>query len=261
MSNPEALSVAQLSFSYSNHPVLRDINFSVNKGEYVSIIGPNGSGKSTLLKCLNRIVSVDSSAVKILGRELSSFTQKELAKVIGYVPQHQGEIMSFTVDEFVMMGRYPYLDPFKTYSREDRKIVDDILALTNLGPLKNRYVHQLSGGERQKVFIASSLAQQPKILLLDEPTIHLDPHHNIEIQKLISQICCEYQMTILHVTHDLTHIERWSQKLIALQGGEIVFCGMPAEILTLENLERVFQTPFQFFSDLESRQKIIVPKV
>lgn len=261
MSNPEALFVAQLSFSYSHRSVLRDINFSVNTGEYVSIIGPNGSGKSTLLKCLNRIVPADSSTIKIFGRELSSFNQKELAKLIGYVPQHQGEIMPFTVDEFVMMGRYPYLDPFKTYSREDRKIVDDILNLTGLNQLKNRCLNHLSGGERQKVFIASSLAQQPKILLLDEPTIHLDPHHNIDIQKLISKICCEYQMTILHVTHDLTHIERWSQKLIALQAGKIVFCGVPAEILTPENLEGVFQTPFQFFSDLESRQKIIVPKV
>ncbi len=261
LSSMEVLSVSQLSFSYSQHPVLRDIHFSVNKGEYVSIIGPNGSGKSTLLKCLNRLILPHSQTIKVLGRELSTYHQKDLAKIIGYVPQHQGEFLSFSVAEFVLMGRYPYLDPFQSYSKDDYQIVDNILTLTSLNQLKDRYVHQLSGGERQKVFLASALAQQPKILLLDEPTIHLDPHHNIEIQKLIANICKEFQMTILHVTHDLTYLERWSHKLIALQDGKILFCGKPSEILTPLNLEKVFQIPFAFFNDSQSQQKIIVPKV
>ena len=260
MSNP-AINVSQLSFSYSQTTVLNDVSFSVNEGEYLSIIGPNGSGKSTLLKCLNRIVSADFSKIRIFGRELSSFSQKELAKLVGYVPQHHGLITAYTVEEFVMMGRYPYLDPLRSYSSEDKKIVDDILHLTGLEEFKSRMMHQLSGGERQKVYIASSLAQQPKILLLDEPTIHLDPQHNIEVQKLISKICCEYRMTIIHVTHDLTHIQSWSQKLIALKKGKIVFSGIPQEILTAKNLEQVFEVPFQFFNDRESSQTIIIPRI
>ncbi len=256
----QALSVSDLSFSYTSKPVLHHLNFSILEGEYVTIIGPNGSGKSTLLKCLNRIVAADHSHIQIFGRELSSFPQKELARLIGYVPQHQGLLPAFTVEEFVTMGRYPYLDPLRSYSKEDHKIVDDVLRLTGIGEFKDRFLHQLSGGERQKVFIASALAQQPKILLLDEPTIHLDPQHNIEVQKLISKICCEYRMTIVHVTHDLTHIQTWSQKLIALQKGKIVFDGKPREILNQENLEKVFQTSFQFFKD-EKSQTVIIPKI
>lgn len=256
-----ALQVSSLSFSYENSEVLTDINFLVEPGEYVTLIGPNGSGKSTLLKCLNRLLNTDSSNIKIFGRDIGLFTQKELAKTIGYVPQQQGELPAYTVEEFVLMGRYSFLKPFQSYSSMDTKITNDILQLTGIAHLKSRLIHQLSGGERQKVYIASALVQQPKILLLDEPTTHLDPNHNIEVQKLISRVCHDYQMTIIHVTHDLTHIQRFSQKVIALKQGRILFNGPTKEVLTPARLEKIFSAPFQFFYDQQTSYEVIVPRI
>lgn len=254
-----AVEVNNFSFAYNGTEILHDISLSVEPGEYLSIIGPNGAGKSTLLKCLNRIVLGGHGNIRIFGRDVNSYEQKELGCLAAYLPQIREYSFTYTVYDFVMMGRYPHLKPFERESREDVRIVDELLALTELSDLKDRYIHTLSGGERQKVYLAASLAQQPKILLLDEPTTHLDPRHQVEIQETISRISAERKITVLHVTHELNHIVSWSHKVAAIKEGRILFAGTPEEVITEQKLQQVFDAPFFFLKHPKTNKAIVVP--
>ncbi len=249
-----------LSFAYNGREVLHGVTLNIEEGEYVSVIGPNGAGKSTLLKCLNRIVLAEDGSVEIGQRPLAMYSQKELGQSIGYVPQIREHSFTFSVYEFVMMGRYPYLKAFEPERVEDRRIVREVLELAGLSEIEDRRINTLSGGERQKVYLAASLAQQPRILLLDEPTTHLDPKHQVEIQRIICNLSRRYRMTVLHVTHDFNHIMTWSHKVIALKGGKVFGCGTPQDILTSANMDRIFDVPFLFFKNPKTGQTVIVPE-
>lgn len=259
MSSKYALRVERFSFSYNRKRIIDDISLSVKKGEYVSIIGPNGAGKSTLIKCFNRILRDGNGTIEIFGQEIKRFPQKILGQLIGYVPQSSEHSFSYTVREFVTMGRYPYLNPFTKISNNDKKVVDNVIEMTALEAFAERSFQHLSGGEKQKVYIAACLAQQPKILLLDEPTNHLDPRHQLDIQKTISDISKKLGITILHITHDLNQSVYWSQKIIALKEGKIVCEGPPHHVITASTLKKVFDTDFHILSDPLTKRKIVVP--
>ena len=256
-----ALVIKDFSFSFNGKKVIEAINLSVTEGEYVSIIGPNGAGKSTLLKCINRILPGGKGRIEICGKERHNYSQKSLAQLIGYVPQYMEPVFSYTVREFIAMGRYPYLKPFARISKKDEKIIDDVINLTNFSTFAERPIHELSGGEKQKVYIAACLAQQPKILLLDEPTNHLDPKHQLDLRKAISGISKKLNITILHVTHDLSHIAHWSQKIIALQEGKVAFIGPPKEITMKGRLKEIYDSDFYLLADPHSNRPIIVPRM
>jgi iron complex transport system ATP-binding protein len=256
----DILTFKNVSFAYPDKPVLKNIDVSFYENDYTALIGPNGSGKSTFIKCINRILESGEGTIELFGRNLKTYSFKELGKIIGYVPQNQVQTFPYTIHEFVLMARYAYVKPFNAFSKSDETIVDNILHLTGLKELSQRYVNQLSGGERQKVYLAAALAQQPKILLLDEPTVHLDPKHHIEIQNIISQVTREQGMTVLHVTHDLTHIERWCGRVIAFKEGTIQLNGKPKDVLTQQNLKDIYATEFLFLSS-EQDHNIIVPKL
>jgi len=256
-----AINIKQFSFCYGSREILHEINMSVNVGEYVSIIGPNGAGKSTVLKCINRIVKGGQGTIELFGRPLASYSQKQLGSLIGYVPQSREQPSVYTVEEFVMMGRYPHLQAFAPSQKEDERIVREALCLTGLQDLSCRLMRHLSGGERQKVYLAAALAQQPKILLLDEPTTHLDPKHHIEIQKIISDICSQGGMTVLHVTHDLSYIYYWSQKIVAIKDGRVHSSGLPRDVMKSENLYQIFDAPFLRIPHPVAKHDIIIPEV
>jgi len=260
MMEKEILSIQDLSFSYGTNKTLDRVSLSVTEGEYVSIIGPNGAGKSTMLRCLNRIIKGGEGKVTLCGRDLHACDQKELGRMIGYVSQNRDHTFPYTVYEFVMMGRYPYLSPLSRVSKKDKEAVDQALLMTGTTLFAHRKVHSLSGGERQKVYLAGALAQQPKILFLDEPTTHLDPRYQVEIQQTIAGLCAQ-GMTILHVTHDLNHIFFWSHKVLALKEGRVHTIGLPVEVLTRENLKAIFDTDFILLSDPTTDQTVILPKV
>lgn len=257
MSNA-AIVINQFSFHYGQKEILRDINLSVKEGEYVSIIGPNGAGKSTLLKCLNRIIRGGRGSMELFGKDVQRYSQKELGRLIGYVSQTREQVFPYTVFEFVLMARYPYLSPLSRVSKQDTRVVEEALAMTDTTDFAQRKVITLSGGERQKVYLAGALAQQPKILLLDEPTTHLDPRYHTEIQQTISAICVRLKMTILHVTHDFSHIAFWSRKVIAIKAGRVHSTGTPDEILTRERLKDIFETDFLLIPHPSTRHNIIV---
>ncbi len=255
-----AVKISRFSFSYGpkGKEILADIDLSVAQGEYVSIIGPNGAGKSTLLKCLNRIIRGGRGSIEVFGKNVQGYTQKELGRLIGYVSQTREQAFPYTVFEFVLMARYPYLSPLSRVSKEDTRVVEEALSMTNTTDFASRKVNTLSGGERQKVYLAGALAQQPKILLLDEPTTHLDPRYHAEIQQTISDICTRLGMTILHVTHDFSHIAFWSKKVIAIKGGRVHATGTPDEILTRNRLKDIFDTDFLLIPHPSTRHNIIV---
>ena len=256
-----AVSIKNFSFSYGSHHILKDINLSIEDGEYAAIIGPNGAGKSTLIKCLNRILDGGVGSIELFGKDISQYSQKELGSLIGYVPQTSEQLFPYTVYEFVLMGRYPYFNPLSRISKEDKRVVDESIAICGITEFAQRSISDLSGGERQKVFLAAALAQQPKILLLDEPTAHLDPKYHMEIQQTICQISKDINMTVLHVTHDLNHLLYWSQKIIGFKNGVVCFDGLPDEILTNDNLYKTFGTHFLTVKHPSDQKDIIIPEV
>jgi iron complex transport system ATP-binding protein len=238
-----ALSIEALSFSYHRTvPILREVSFSVNRGEFLSLVGPNGSGKTTLLRLLDRIFLPDSGSIVLGGRPLSRLSRAELARRIAFVPQDGGIQFPFTVYEIVLMGRSPHTRGMAFENAHDRAIAREMMALTDIDRLADQPITKLSGGERQRAFIARALAQQPEILLLDEPNAHLDISHQLDVFRLIKKRNTESGLTVLSVSHDLNLAAAYSDRVAMLQNGTIAAVGTPAEVLTAERIRQVFET-------------------
>ncbi|MDD1768761.1 MAG: ABC transporter ATP-binding protein [Methanomassiliicoccales archaeon] len=235
------LVVQGISFSYGSSDVLADVSFEASDGEIVGVIGPNGSGKTTLLKCVNRALSPRVGTVLIDGRDYAELTRREIAGNIGVVPQNSVVSFPFTVLDIVMMGRTPSMERFERESEKDLEIVKKALEMTNVVGLVDRTMDQISGGEKQRVVIARALAQKPKILLLDEPTLHLDVNHQLEILDLIRNLARSERLTVIIVSHDLNLAARYCDKLILMSSGKIEASGRVMEVLTEKNIESVFR--------------------
>jgi len=253
--------IRDFSFRLGKKQILRDVSFDVRDGEYLSIVGPNGAGKTTLLRCLDRIWTGGSGRIEICGRPLADYSQKELARLIGYVPQADGRVFPFTVEQFVLMGRYPYLSPFSAVSREDRRAVAEAMELTGTMEFAERMLDTLSGGERQKVFIAAAVAQGARILLLDEPTTFLDYRHQDEVRWLLTGLNRDSGVTVVAVTHDLSAAALESGRIVALREGSVVFCGEPSEIMQPDVLRRIYQSSFLLLDHPRAGLPVIVPCV
>jgi iron complex transport system ATP-binding protein len=232
------LEMRDVSFSYKNKPVLKDISLRVDEGELLGIVGPNGSGKTTLLKCINMILKPEGQ-VFLSDIDVKKMRQNEIAKVFGYVPQaiyHHS--FPATVFDVVLLGRRPYLG--WSVSSKDIKIVSEILSMLKLDELAMRNFNELSGGERQKVLIARALAQEPKILLLDEPTSNLDLKHQLEIMELVKRLAIERRLIVILVSHDLNLAARYCDRLVLLNSGRMYAVGKPHKVLTCENIRKIY---------------------
>ena len=232
------LEVKGVRFSYKSAPVLKDVCLEVGDGEMVSLVGPNGSGKTTLLKCIARILKPKKGVILLNGDELGKISSKELARILGYVPQSSPSSFPLTVFETVLLGRKPYIR--WRLSRRDKDIVLNTLRLMELDGLALRMFNELSGGERQKVLIARALAQEPEVLLLDEPTSSLDLRHQIEVLQLISDIVRERKLAAIMAIHDLNLASMFSDKIIMLKEGKIYAAGKGEEVLNPENIWEVY---------------------
>ena len=255
------ISLRDFSFRLSGEQILRRVTFDVAEGEYLSIVGPNGAGKTTLLKCIDRLLVGGEGRIEVGGRPLASYRQKELARLIGYVPQADGRLFPFTVEQFVLMGRYPHLSPFSSIGREDRRAVAEALRVTGTEEFARRRLQTLSGGERQKVFIAAAMAQGASILLLDEPTTFLDYHHQDDIRVLLERANRKSGVTVVAVTHDVNRAALESSRVVALRGGAVEFCGTPQEIMKPEVLARIYGTSFLLVDHPRTGLPIIAPNV
>ncbi|WP_077369968.1 ABC transporter ATP-binding protein [Anaerosalibacter sp. Marseille-P3206] len=232
-----AIIVDSLNFGYSRELVLKEISFSVEKGQFISIIGPNGSGKSTLLKNLANIYSPINGKIDIDGRNIIDYKKKELAKKIALVPQDTTISYGFSVFDIVLMGRFPYIGRFEKESEADYEMVVEALKLTNTFHLRDRSINEISGGERQRVIIARALVQEPDIIFLDEPTSHLDINHQIDLLTLLRKLNRERNTTIILVIHDINLACRYSDQILLMDKGEILSFGKPTDVITRENIE------------------------
>ena len=215
------LTINKLSFNYAEFPVLKDVELEVELGEVLSIVGPNGSGKSTLLKCINRILKTKQNTVLIDGKDASKITIKELSRIMSYVPQSSTSTFPFTVFDVVLMGRAPYIH--WNLSDRDTEIVAEMLDFLGISELAMRHYNELSGGEQQKVIIARALAQQPQILLLDEPTSSLDIKHQLEILCILRSLVESKERSVIFSMHDLNMASRFSDRMLMLKKGRILF--------------------------------------
>jgi len=232
------LTINKLSFSYNASPILKDVNLEVGLGEMVCIVGPNGSGKSTLLKCINRILKTTQNTVLINGEDASTINLKELSKLMGYVPQSSKSAFAFTVFDVVLMGRKPYIN--WNLSDRDSEIVAEMLDFLGIGNLAMRHFTELSGGEQQRVIIARALAQQPQLLLLDEPTSSLDIKHQLEILCILKALAESKHCSVIVAMHDLNLASRFSNRLLMLKQGCVFAVGTPESVLTEKNIESVY---------------------
>jgi iron complex transport system ATP-binding protein len=232
------LTINKLSFNYTGIPVLKDVDLEVGPGEMLGIVGPNGSGKSTLLKCINRVLKTQPNTVLIDGNDINNLNLRELAKMMGYVPQTSTNTFPFTVFDVVLMGRKPYIH--WNLSERDYEIVADVLDFLGIGELSMRHFNELSGGEQQKVIVARALAQQPRLLLLDEPTSSLDIKHQLEIMCILKSLTQSKERSVIVSLHDLNLASRFSDIILMLKQGCIYAVGTPEEVLTEENIDAVY---------------------
>ncbi len=232
------ITVENVTLSYGTDPAVEGLTLHISRGDFLGIIGPNGSGKSTLLRAMGRALRPVRGRVILEGTDLEDIPRREIAKKIGVVPQENPMTFDFTVEDVVLMGRTPHLRGQET--PEDMRKVRDAMAMCGLKELASRPVTQLSGGEKQRVVIARALAQEPEVLLLDEPTSHLDIGHQSEIMSLLARLNRDRAVTVVAVLHDLNLAATYAGKLILMKEGRILAAGRPEEVITKDKIERAY---------------------
>lgn len=233
------IQIKNVSFSYISLQALDNVNFIANQGEILGLIGPNGSGKTTLLKCINRVLKPKLGTILIDGEDISNLERREIAMKIGVVPQYS-KTFPFTVLDTILMGRFPHINRLGGENVDDLKAVRHAMELTGTLSLAERLIDELSGGELQKVILARALAQTPEVLLLDEPTTHLDVNHQLEVLDLIKRITKAKELITILVSHNLNLASRYCDKLLMLNSGKVYSVGSVPEIMTPQKIREVF---------------------
>jgi iron complex transport system ATP-binding protein len=234
------LEMKEVALGYGRHPVLKDISFKASPGELVGLIGPNGSGKSTIIKALSCLLRPSAGEILVGGQKITAIPRRELACLVGVVPQLPLLPSSFTAFEIVLMGRNPHLKMFQSENRHDWELTQDAMERTGTSKLANRYVNELSGGEIQSLLIARVLVQETSAVLLDEPTANLDIGRQGEVLDLLKNLCREKSLTIMAAVHDLNLASQYCDRLILIHQGRIYAQGTPAEVITEANIREVY---------------------
>jgi iron complex transport system ATP-binding protein len=258
---PEGVTAAyrldDVGFTYGRHAAgegtdgwaLRDLTCAVRDGEILGIIGPNGSGKSTLLKLLGAILAPQQGTIRLQGRALDLFARQEMARLVASVPQQSSVMFPFTLAEIVLMGRFPHgraggpLGGFGWETAEDVRAAEQAMDAMEILHLAGRAISDVSGGERQRAFIARALAQAPRVLLLDEPTVFLDLRHQLDICAIMRRLNREEGLTVVWVSHDLNLAGQYCDRLLLLQGGALVRLDSPSAVLRPDVIESVYRCP------------------
>jgi iron complex transport system ATP-binding protein len=252
------LEVKSLAFSYGNRPVFKNISFSLKKGEIMCILGPNGAGKSTLIKCIAGILKPDNGSVFIQGEDTVSLGVRGIARNIGYVPQQNEVVFPFTVLDFVVMGRAPHLSMFASPGAEDIKLAKESLATVGISDLTERPVAKLSGGQSQMVLIARALVQKPALLLLDEPTSHLDFGNQILVLETVQKLA-SLGMSIVMNTHMPDHAFLLGDRAAALSGGRLVAVGKVETVVTSNIMSSVYGVNVAIREIEDMKRKVCLP--
>ncbi|NLM05508.1 MAG: ABC transporter ATP-binding protein [Tissierellia bacterium] len=256
------LDIKNLSYYYGDKEVLHNISFGVEEGDFISIIGPNGSGKTSLMKAILGVSSGKRKGSILLNNILiENYSYKELAKNIAAVFQTNSLEFDFTVEEIIEMGRFPYLKRFESIAKRDKEIINKVMKYVGITEFANRSYKKLSGGEFQRVMIGRALSQEAKILILDEPVNHLDLKYQIAILNLLKNLNEEDNITIIVILHDLNLASLYSDKIILLKDGRVENIGDAKSVLTLENIESLYETNVYINNYPDSMQPYIIPKI
>lgn len=257
------LRVQDVSGGYSDESVLKDISFEVQTGELFGILGPNGSGKTTLLKMISGILPIARGDIFIKEKRLQEYNSKQLAQIVAVLSQHSQQSFSYTVKETVSLGRYAHQSGwFQTWGEMDESIVQRVMKQTGIASFQNKSIQELSGGEKQRVFLAQALAQEPEILLLDEPTNHLDLSYQKELLDLLKHWTTETGLTVLSIFHDLNLAGLYCDRLLLLENGSININHIPNEVLREERIRDVYHTEIKKHPHprVAAPQMVLLPK-
>lgn len=252
------LQVTQLSFSYKCFPVLKNVNFSLNTGNYVCVLGKNGAGKSTLFKCILGLLKGYHGQIKLDGGDVRRLSSKELASRIAYIPQMHAAAFPFTVLDMVMMGTTASFSAIATPGENQRRSAEQALAMLGMEQFATRSYEHLSGGEQQLVLIARALAQNARILLMDEPCANLDYGNQIRVMEQLARLAQEGYL-IIQSTHNPEHAFLFADQVMVLDAGQTDALGPPEVILTEELLQTIYQTPIHLHTVPETGLRICVP--
>ena len=232
------LKVKNVNFNYASVPILKDVCIELDRSEMLGVVGPNGAGKSTLLRCIDRILSPQEGCILLDGGDIKDMHLMDLAKKMAYIPQSATQVFPATVFDTVLMGRRPHVG--WRSSEEDLEKVLDTLQMMHIEDLAMRDINEVSGGQQQKIFIACALAQEPDVLLLDEPTSNLDIRHQLEVLDIIKSIVVEKGISAIMAIHDLNLAARYTDRVIMMNGGHIYAAGVPSAVLTPENINHAY---------------------
>jgi len=253
------LRIEKLSVAYADKVILKDIDITVNEGEFIGIIGPNGTGKSTLIRAITDLIDIKDGKITINGLDNKNISKRDRSKIIAVVPQEFRVDFEFNVFDIVMMGRNPHMYGRKDTKKNDFKIVQEAMIMTNTWQLKDRFFNEISGGEKQRVIIARAIAQQTKVILLDEPTSHLDIHHQLEILEMVKMLKVNKKTTIIAVLHDINMAARFSDRLILLNDQKVMVDGTPEEVIDEKYLGKVYKMEMIIRQNKVLSVKEIVP--
>lgn len=253
------MKVDKVKFKYSNKTVLNGLNLDIEKGSFLSILGPNGSGKTTLLKNMCNLLKPYEGAIYIDNLQLKGIKYKDLAKTMAVVHQGSTPNFEFNIHDIVLMGRYPHQKRFSFDSKADLDIVKQVMLDTDIWELREKSIFEISGGERQRVIIARALAQQPEILLLDEPITFLDIKHQISILNLCKKLNKEKQITIITTMHDINLASRYSDYILLLDSGKVEVLDIPEKVVTEKNIEAVYGIKVKLINE-EKEVPYIIPE-
>lgn len=252
------LEVKDLSYRYDNsRQIFHHVNFSLDKGEVLSILGTNGAGKSTLLNCIANLFKPHTGEIRLNGTPMASMHMREVAKIIGYVPQIHTPAYAYSVREFVVMGRTPYIGAFATPSAKDYQIADEALERMRIAHLRDKAYTEISGGERQQVTIARVITQQPQIILLDEPTAHLDYGNQYRVVQMVKQLASEGYALIM-TTHNPDHAIILNGKVAILNREGVLGVGQAAETLSKDTLSSLYGLEIKTVFDEDAQRNICV---
>jgi ABC-type cobalamin/Fe3+-siderophores transport systems, ATPase components len=243
------LQAQDLTLGYKHRPVVDGFNVSICQGSVIGLIGPNGSGKTTLLRAFSGLIKPLDGKILLDGQELTEIPARRRAQMIGWVPQREKLAWPLTVKEVVSLGRAPYRGWLLPLTENDQEVIDQALSFTDLKELTDRSVEELSGGEFQRVLVARALAQEPRVLLLDEPNASLDIHYQIQVMDLVRELVAQRGITAVIAIHDLSVAARYCESLILLHHGKKICSGNPQEVLTPEHMRRVFRVETRLYKD------------
>jgi iron complex transport system ATP-binding protein len=256
------IEIKNMNYQYEKGKnVLKNIGLTFNKGEFIGIVGPNGCGKSTLINLLCHVLELQSGSIKINDRNLKDIHQNELARLISVVPQESFFEFDFTALEIVLMGRLPYLSRFQLEGVNDRKLAQSAMEKTKCWEHRDKFIKNLSGGEKQRVIVARALTQNTEIILLDEPTSHLDMNFQYELLDLISDLNKSKKVTVISVFHDINLASKYCSRLIVMKAGKIIADDKPSKVIVPDTLAKIYDFNIILKHHPKEGYKYILPDI